>query len=315
MINLRHAARAQPGPIDVRAIPRRYLAIFANPRAKICFLAVFLEGVLLLAMAGETRAAIAGAVLAGYSIGGVAYSLAVSELRGRWRAQQLMIGGGFAALLALVVIAMDIAWPVQFMAFIVLGIGFYSFHGCIQVAAREFSQTARGAAMSLHSFFFFVAQASGAVLYGIGFARLGPTRSVWLGGATMALTGFMCAHFLRRSSPAICTSTMERGSQWVPSADAGPRLARTAHGQRRWHTHRPVAASHTSVFAMVRPASNHHDPPRPSRRAHASDHTTHPRKRHRPSRWTPIWLGRCRNLGRDPHNASAAYRAVLLDVL
>jgi hypothetical protein len=39
--------------------------------------------------------------------------------------------------------------------------------------------------------FFFVGQASGAVLYGIGFARLGPTRSEALGGATMALTGFM----------------------------------------------------------------------------------------------------------------------------
>jgi MFS transporter, DHA1 family, inner membrane transport protein len=158
-----------------------------------------------------------------------------------------MIGGGFAALLAFVVIAMDFAWPVQFMAFIVLGIGFYSFHGCIQVEASEFSQTARGAAMSLHSFYFFRGVGDGAVLYGIGFARLGPTRSVRLGGATMALTGFMCAHFLRRPSPAICTSTMERGSQWVPSADAGRRLARTAHGQRRWHTHRPVAASHTSV--------------------------------------------------------------------
>jgi DHA1 family inner membrane transport protein len=92
---------------------------------------------------------------------------------------------------------------VQFLACIVLGIGFYSLHGCIQVEASELSQSARGAAMSLHSFFFFVGQASGAVLYGIGFAHLGPTRSVWLGGLTMALTGLLCARYLRLRSPAL----------------------------------------------------------------------------------------------------------------
>jgi predicted MFS family arabinose efflux permease len=208
MINLRQAAFAHPTAIDVRSIPRGYLAIFANPRAKVCFLAVFLEGMavfglfpfvaLLLAMAGETRASIAGVVLAGFSIGGVAYSLAVSELTRRWRAQQLMIGGGLTALAAFALIAMDFAWPAQFAAFIVLGIGFYSLHGCIQVESSELSQTSRGAAMSLHSFFFFVGQASGAVIYGIGFARLGPTSSVWLGGVAMALTGSMCARYLRR---------------------------------------------------------------------------------------------------------------------
>ena len=65
-------------------IPANYRMVFANPNAKICFGAVFLEGVfvfglfpyvaVLLREAGETRASIAGLVLAGFGIGGLFYS-------------------------------------------------------------------------------------------------------------------------------------------------------------------------------------------------------------------------------------------------
>ena len=82
MINLRQATSEQPGRIDLRQIPSSFAAILANPRAKFCFLAVFLEGVvlfglfpfvaLLLLAAGEARSSIAGAVLAAFSIGGIA---------------------------------------------------------------------------------------------------------------------------------------------------------------------------------------------------------------------------------------------------
>ena len=41
------------------------------------------------------------------------------------------------------------------------GFGFYLLHGCIQVHVTDLSQTARGAATSLHSTFFFSGQAVG----------------------------------------------------------------------------------------------------------------------------------------------------------
>ena len=66
--------------------------------------------------------------------------------------------------------AFDLAWPVQFAAFTLLGFGFYTLHASIQVQATELSTTARGAAMSMHSFSFFVGHASGPVLYGAGFS-------------------------------------------------------------------------------------------------------------------------------------------------
>jgi predicted MFS family arabinose efflux permease len=156
---------------------------------------------LLLLAAGEPRAAIAGLVIAGFSIGGVLYSLLVRLLTRRWRPESLMIGGGVVAALAFLVIALDLPWPIQFVAFMVLGVGFYSLHGCIQVEATELSSRARGAATSLHSSFFFLGHATGPVLYSLAFAHLGARPAVWLGGLLILLVGLMCARYLRRPRP------------------------------------------------------------------------------------------------------------------
>jgi predicted MFS family arabinose efflux permease len=208
MINLRQAASAPSGAIDLRSIPANFAAILANPRAKFCFLAVYLEGValfglfpfvaLLLLAAGEARSSIAGAVLAAFSIGGIFYSLMVSRMTRIWRPWQMMIIGGVICALVLIAIAREMSWPIQFALFLLLGVGFYTLHGCIQVEASELSTTSRGAAVSLHSLFFFLGHASGPVLYGLGFATLGPSRSLLIASGLMLFTGLMCARFLRR---------------------------------------------------------------------------------------------------------------------
>jgi predicted MFS family arabinose efflux permease len=208
MVNLRQMAQAPSTHLDIASIPSRYVAIFANPRAKFCFLAVFLEGVavfgifpfvaLLLAAAGEARASIAGLVIAGFSIGGVAYSLAVTPLTRRWQPRELMIGGGMVAAAAFAIASLDPPWPVQLAAFVMMGIGFYSLHGCIQVEASELSTMSRGTAMSLHSLFFFMGHSAGPVLYTLGFAYLGASPSVLIGGVVMLFVGLMCARYLRR---------------------------------------------------------------------------------------------------------------------
>jgi predicted MFS family arabinose efflux permease len=208
MINLRQAASAPSGSIDLRSIPASFGAIFANPRAKFCFLAVYLEGValfglfpfvaLLLLATGEARSSIAGAVLAAFSIGGIFYSLVVSRMTRIWRPWQMMVIGGVICALMLIAIALEMRWQVQFTLFLLLGVGFYTLHGCIQVEASELSATSRGAAMSLHSLFFFLGHASGPVLYGLGFAALGPSLSLLLASGLMLFTGLMCARYLRR---------------------------------------------------------------------------------------------------------------------
>jgi predicted MFS family arabinose efflux permease len=142
MVSLRHVPRAPPARLDLASLPSRYRSILANPRAKICFLAVFLEGAstfglfsfvaLLLVAAGEPRAAVAGLVIAGFSIGGIAYSLAVTPLTRRWQPRELMIGGGAVCAATFAGLAFNPGWPIQLVLFVVMGIGFYTLHGCIR---------------------------------------------------------------------------------------------------------------------------------------------------------------------------------------
>ena len=78
-------------------------------------------------------------MIAGFSVGGVIYALTVPRLVARWRPDQLMIGGGVIAAFALALVSFDLAWPVQFAAFTLLGFGFYTMHASIQVQATELS--------------------------------------------------------------------------------------------------------------------------------------------------------------------------------
>lgn len=207
IVSLREAARVKPAGLSLSGFSAGYSKVFANPRAKVCFGAVFVEGIvvfglfpfiaLLLVAAGEPRASIAGLVIAGFSAGGVVYALLVPFLVARWRPEQLMVGGGAIAAFALSIVAFDLAWPVQLAAFILLGIGFYTLHASIQVQATELSTSARGAAMSMHSFFFFVGHASGPVLYGLGFARLGSAVTISVAAIIVMGVGIVCARLLR----------------------------------------------------------------------------------------------------------------------
>src|SRR5262249_24794633 len=98
------------------AMMANFRSIFADPRAKVCFTSVFFEAVfihglfpyvaLLLLAIGETRASIAGLLIATFAVGGVFYSLSVPVLISRVREQHLMVAGGALAAAALVLIAL-----------------------------------------------------------------------------------------------------------------------------------------------------------------------------------------------------------------
>ena len=61
----------------------------------------------------------------------------------------------------------------EFANFMLLGFGFYMLHAVIQIYASELAPAARGSAMALHSFFFFLGQAVGPVVYGAGLSSIG----------------------------------------------------------------------------------------------------------------------------------------------
>ena len=116
---------------------------------------------LLLQSIGETRASIAGLLIACFAVGGIGYSLVVPYLAGRVPSRRLMLTGGSGC--GLVPRADRAAFSLAGAGRSLRGVrlGFYLLHGCIQVHVTDLSQTARGAAASLHSSSFYLGQAIG----------------------------------------------------------------------------------------------------------------------------------------------------------
>lgn len=210
-LTLRQAAREHRPQFDLGSVSAGYRSIFSNPRAKICYGAVFFEAIaifglfpfvaLLLLSAGETRSSIAGLVIGAFSVGGVIYSLAVPLLLRHLTQERMMQIGGIVGSGMLAFIAFQAAWPLQLAAFMVLGFAFFMIHGSIQVQMTELAPAARGAAASLHSFFFFVGQGSGPVLFGLGLAAIGAGPTIAIGAIVLLATGTVCARLLGRPGP------------------------------------------------------------------------------------------------------------------
>jgi predicted MFS family arabinose efflux permease len=209
LIGFRKITPPPPAGFDLATIGPNYRAIFANPHAKICFGAVFVESLVvfgifpyiaaILAEAGETRSSIAGIVLAGFGIGAVIYTLLVRSLLHLVGETRLMLGGGLIMAAFLLILTLQLPWPLEFANFVMLGFGFYWLHGSIQVFATELAPQARGTAMALHSAAFFLGQAAGPIVYGAGFATIGKTPLLVCGAVIIALVGFICSRTLRRA--------------------------------------------------------------------------------------------------------------------
>jgi DHA1 family inner membrane transport protein len=198
------------GRFDLSTFIPNYGAVFRNPLAKYCFGAVFVEALFLfgvfpymavmLRSEGVTSASIAGVVIAGFGIGGVVYTFMVSWLLTHTGEKRLMAGGGMVMAACLAVVALHLGWPLEFANFMVLGFGFYMLHGCIQVYVTELAPTARASATAGHSSFFFLGQATGPVVYGLGLSHgIGIVPVLLVGALALTATGWVCALRLKRS--------------------------------------------------------------------------------------------------------------------
>jgi predicted MFS family arabinose efflux permease len=200
------------GGFDLAVMRSNYSAIFSNPLAKICFGAVAVEGALMYGVfphlaalfheIGETRASIPGLVIGGFALGGVLYSLRVSLLLRLFGENWMMRIGGSLMGLTVGFIALRAPWQADVLDFAVLGLGFYMLHGVIQIYASELAPAARGSAMALHSFFYFLGQAAGPAIYTFGFGAAGVTPMLLVSGVLLVLNGLVAGHYLRRPAPA-----------------------------------------------------------------------------------------------------------------
>jgi len=180
-----------------------YAEVFANPRAAVCFAAVFVEGIVIfglfpfIALLLEKRGAgglkEAGLVLAGFGIGGFLYTFLVGFMLRRLGILNLIRVGGAVSALGFVALSGGSSWPAEMAAFGVIGIGFYMIHNSLQTEATELAPGNRGAAVAAHAFFFFLGQAAGPVIFGASLAMAGAVTTLLGAGAAMALIGFATA--------------------------------------------------------------------------------------------------------------------------
>lgn len=184
-----------------------YRAVFANPRSAVCFAAVFAEGIVIfglfpyVAILLEERGAgglkEAGFVLAGFGLGGFVYTALVRLMLGRLGFYKLIMAGGIVSGIGLALLSLGTSWPREMATFLIVGVGFYMIHNSLQTQATELAPHNRGSAVAMHSFFMFLGQAFGPVVYGIGLAGLGTTWILLMAGASMGLLGVATAWGLK----------------------------------------------------------------------------------------------------------------------
>jgi predicted MFS family arabinose efflux permease len=121
----------------------------------------------------------------------------VSRLLPRLGEKGLMIGGGALMASQLVIIALGPPWPAQLACFLVMGCGFYMIHGSLQTFASEISIEARGTAVAMHAFCFFLGQTVGPIAYGYGISSVGKVPTMTIAAAIMLALGIVCARLLR----------------------------------------------------------------------------------------------------------------------
>ncbi|WP_439599325.1 MFS transporter [Falsiroseomonas sp.] len=180
--------RARPEPrgprLNLGDALRRYRQIIAQPAARVLYACVFLEGMLifgifpfiapLLAERGQGGVAEAGFAVAAFGIGGFVFAaLAGLMLRRMGQSRMVLLGGGLAGIgLGLQAVAPLAA--VLVAGSLLLGLGFYMMHSSIQTRVTEVAPMARGSAVALHAFSFFLGQSLGPAAMGAGRAALGP---------------------------------------------------------------------------------------------------------------------------------------------
>lgn len=187
-----------------------YRIVFANPRSIVCFSAVFIEGIVIFGLfpyvavlleqrgAGGLREA--GLVLAGFGLGGFIYTALVRLMLSHLGFYKVIMAGGLVSGLGLALLSFGATWPVEMATFVVVGTGFYMIHNSLQTQATELAPHNRGSAVAMHSFFMFLGQAFGPIVYGIGLASAGTSLTLLLAGAAMGLLGIATARGLQSRS-------------------------------------------------------------------------------------------------------------------
>jgi len=190
------AVRTAPSFARTRAA---YADALASPYAAICLVGVFVGGSIMFGLMPFVTGRLerlglgglreGGIVIAAWSVGGIAFTIVVKILLARLKRAGLVRLGGIVLPLALAAYAAAGSWQLQAMIFVLVGLGFFMFHNCMQALGTELAPNARGASISLMAFVFFLGQATGPVVYAYAFKAFGPTVPILAAALVFAALG------------------------------------------------------------------------------------------------------------------------------
>ncbi|WP_431282782.1 MFS transporter [Humitalea sp. 24SJ18S-53] len=201
---------AMRGGPRVAAQPLRFGQAFAqtgqilgNPAARLLFGAVFAEGCLIFGMfpylapimveRGIGGTVEAGIAIAAFGCGGFLYTLlAAPGLRAIGQSGLLLLGAGLIAG-ALLAVGLAQASVVVIAAAVALGLGFFAVHGSIQTRVTEVAPHARGSAVSMHAFWFFLGQSLGPAAFGLAAGGVGVLATLTVCAAGILVLGVLLA--------------------------------------------------------------------------------------------------------------------------
>jgi predicted MFS family arabinose efflux permease len=142
-------------------------------------------------------------MLTGFGFGGLLYSLSVHKLVPRIGELGILVLGGTLLGVGFMAIGLTPAWGYFLPSVVLLGTGYYTMHGTLQTRATEMAPEARGTAVSLFAFFFFMGQAAGPQLLGaIVQAKGYPAAFVTAGVGLFVLAVISRSLFARSRRPA-----------------------------------------------------------------------------------------------------------------
>jgi len=189
--------------IDVIDVLRRYRQILGLARARALYGAVFVEGMLVFGMfpflaptlseRGLGGVAEAGMAVALFALGGFLFAAVAAPLLRHLSQRRVMQAGGALAALGLLGVGFAPAAPLLIGACLPIGFGFYMLHTSIQTGVTEVAPAARGSAVALHAFSFFLGQALGPVVVALGRAGLGMGATLVLAAMGVLLLGLVLA--------------------------------------------------------------------------------------------------------------------------
>jgi predicted MFS family arabinose efflux permease len=198
-------------PLRLDQSLRRYRDILRSPVARTCYAGVLIEGALvfavlpflvpLLAARGLGGTQAAGLAVGAFGGGGLAYVLLAPLLVARLGPRRMFVAGGVGCAIAFVLLAVATEAAAVVSATLLLGCAFLTMHNTIQVRVTEVAPAARGSAVALHAFSFFVGQSLGPPLFSAGIAIAGPVPVLVAMAVSIAGLGLVLARLIGRPPP------------------------------------------------------------------------------------------------------------------